>query len=57
MKHTVEQQENLTLRQSMIEVSLVEDGKLSVFAQLLIRNFQLKQLLSQQEQPFVAKLS
>ncbi|MDU6443564.1 MAG: FAD-dependent oxidoreductase, partial [Streptococcus sp.] len=27
MKHTVEQQENLTLRQSMIEEVLVEDGK------------------------------
>ena len=27
MKHTVEQQENLTLRQSMIEEILVEDGK------------------------------
>ncbi|MFV5772416.1 FAD-dependent oxidoreductase, partial [Pediococcus acidilactici] len=27
MKHTVEQQENLTLRQSMIEEVLVEDSK------------------------------
>ena len=55
MKYTVEQQENLTLRQSMIEEVLVEDGKLLVFVQLLTRNFQPKQLLSLQVQLFVEK--
>ncbi|MGV3127136.1 tRNA uridine-5-carboxymethylaminomethyl(34) synthesis enzyme MnmG [Streptococcus orisratti] len=42
MKHTVEQQENLTLRQSMIEEILVEDGKVVGVRTATNQNFSAK---------------
>ena len=58
MKHTVERQENLTLRQSMVDEILVEDGKVvGVRDSHKSKNMELKQLLSQQERLCVVKLS